>query len=194
MVWLVGSTSYVVYFYDPAAGWMTLDIAAGPQGPTGPAGPTGTQGTQGATGPQGAQGPVGPAGTPGGMGDLVAPAWQDASGLVQSPWQIVPGSQVRSMIDPWGRCQLGGEIFYPGGNPPDNSPMMLCPLGTVPSQAMTLVTVEDVIPARFYRVNVRTDGVICLRYPNSQTTGQVFLDGLSWVFTYASDQPTLIGG
>lgn len=189
MVWLVGTTSYTVHFYDPVAGWMTLNIAAGPQGPTGPAGPTGTQGSQGATGPQGEQGPVGPSGTSGDMGNLVAPAWQDVSMRVQVPWQIVPGSQVRAMIDPWGRCQLGGEIFYPGGSPPDDSIMMVCPVGTIPSQNVTLVVVEDVNPARFYRVDIKTDGMIHLRYPVSQTTGQIFLDSLSWVFTYASDAP-----
>jgi collagen triple helix repeat protein len=183
MVWLVGTTSYVVYFYDPVAGWMTLNIAAGPQGPTGPAGITGTQGPQGATGPQGAQGPVGPPGTPGGMGNLIAPTWTDVSSRVQVPWQVVPGSQVRYLIDAWKRCQLSGEIYYPGGSPPDDSPMMVCPVGSIPSQTVSLVAVEDVNPARFYRVDIRTDGMIHLRYPTHQTTGQIFLDSLSWITT-----------
>ena len=61
MVWLVGTTSYVVYWWNGTA-WQTLNVATGPQGPVGPAGPTGAQGPQGAAGPTGAQGPVGPTG------------------------------------------------------------------------------------------------------------------------------------
>ena len=60
MVWLVGITSYVVYYYDTIIGWQVLDIASGPQGPPGPPGSAGDPGAQGAVGPIGAQGAVGP--------------------------------------------------------------------------------------------------------------------------------------
>lgn len=182
-VWLVGTTSYVVHFYDPVAHWMTLNIAAGPQGATGGQGATGLQGPQGATGATGAQGPVGAQGPPG--ANPTAPTWQDYSTGLASPWQIVPRSLVSYLHDPWGRCQLRGEIFLPGGNPIDGSLLMPCPPGTTPHQDMTVMAVEDVIPARFYRIEIGTDGNIRLRFPLSNTTGQLFLDSVSWITSTA---------
>ena len=85
-VWLVGTTSYVVYWWNGTA-WQTLNMAAGPQGPPGPAGPTGPAGPQGAVGPTGAQGPVGATGATGGMDQLLPASWQDASSLLVTPWK-----------------------------------------------------------------------------------------------------------
>ena len=185
MVWLVG-TPPVVWFYDPVAGWMVLDIAVGPQGPPGPSGAPGAQGNQGATGPVGAQGAVGPAGTPGGMQDLVPPGWNDLNPFIASPWKVVPASNARYLVDAWGRCQLAGEIYYPGGNPRDGSAMVQCPPLTYPSENVTVTAVEDVIPARYYRVDIGIDGYVRLRFPATNTTGQVFLDGVSWITSAAA--------
>lgn len=184
MVWLVGTpptVPYVVWFYDSIQGWMTLDLAVGPQGIPGPTGPTGPQGIQGPTGPQGAQGPVGPQGVPGGMGNLIAPAWQDLTPNLAAPWKAVPGSSVQFLVDAWGRCQLAGEVFYPGANPRDGSIILQCPAGTSPAVNVTVVAVEDVIPARFYRIDIGSDGNIRLRFALTSTTGQVFLDSVSWI-------------
>ena len=183
MVWLVGTTSYVVWYYSaPASGWLTLNIASGPQGPPGSMGPTGNIGGQGVAGPQGPQGPLGPQGAPGGMSDLVQPGWVDASMYLASPWQVVPGSGVFSVTDAWGRCSLMGEIYFPGGNPGDGVPIMACPPSTTPQfQNITTLAVEDVIPARVYRVDIRTDGNIYLRFPALNTTGQLFLDSITWM-------------
>jgi hypothetical protein len=181
LVWLVGTNSYVVYYHDPVAGWLALNIATGPQGPNGIPGPTGQQGLQGAVGPRGAQGPVGPTGAPGSMGQLVPPQWQDFSVLITAPWKIVPGSQAHFMVDAWGRCQLLGEVYFPGGSPPDGSIMAQCPPGTVPALTTTVTAVEDVVPAQFYRVDVSTDGNIRLRFPPRTSSGQVFLDAISWI-------------
>jgi hypothetical protein len=181
MVWLVGTTSYVVYWWNGTA-WQTLSMAAGPQGPPGPIGPIGSAGTQGATGPTGAQGPVGPAGIDGGMGQLIQPTWVDGTSLLTSPWQPVAGSTVQYIIDPWGRCSLWGEVFYPGGNPPDDSAIMQIPPGMTPTiQDVTLPVMEDTNPARVYRVDVRTTGNIVLRFPALNTTGKLFLDSITWM-------------
>jgi hypothetical protein len=67
MVWLVGTTSYVVYWWNGTT-WQTLNIAAGPQGPPGTTGATGPAGPQGVIGPAGAQGPTGPQGATGAAG------------------------------------------------------------------------------------------------------------------------------
>jgi hypothetical protein len=115
------------------------------------------------------------------MDDLVRPSWQDGSSLLVSPWLIVPGSVLQFIVDAWGRCQLGGEIYFPGGNPPEDSVMLQCSSGTAPAHDVSLVAVEDVVPARFYRIDVRSDGSIHLRFANRVTTGQVFLDSLSWI-------------
>jgi len=183
MVWLVGTVTYQVYYYDATAGWVTLDIAEGPQGPPGVQGPMGPQGVQGAVGPTGEQGPVGATGATGGMDQLVKPVWHDASSLLISPWKPVPSIQqgVRYLIDAWGRCQLSGEIFYPGGDFNEGVPIMQCPPGTTPTQNWVLPAIEDVIPARVYRVDIRTDGNIYLQFPLLNTTGQLFLDSLSWM-------------
>lgn len=180
MVWLVGTTTYQVWFHDPTAGWQQLNVAAGPQGPPGPQGVTGGQGVQGATGPTGAQGQSGPPGPQGSMGQLIPPQWQPLLTLL-SPWHPAPGSTIRYLVDAWGRCQLGGEVYYQGGNPPDSSMLMTLPTGTIPTQNVSLVAVEDVIPARFYRIDVGTDGSVRLHHPNTNTTGQIFLDSLSWM-------------
>ena len=182
MVWLVGTTSYLVYYYDPVAGWITLNIASGPQGPPGADGPPGV-GSPGPQGPVGAQGAVGPIGPQGTMDDLTPPSWLDLTPYVNSPWQPVPGSDVLYLVDAWGRCQLAGEIFYPGGNPTDGSSMLACPPFTTPSQSVTVVAVEDVTPARYYRVDISPDGDVALRFPNLNTTGQIFLDSVSWMTT-----------
>jgi hypothetical protein len=180
MVWLVGTTGYVVYWWNGTT-WQTLDITVGPQGPPGPQGIPGV-GDQGATGPTGAQGPVGPPGPPGGMGSLVQPTWVDASPFLASPWRAVTGSSVRYAVDAWATCWLGGEIYFPGGNPTDNTRIMACPPGTTPPvQSITTFAVEDVIPARMYRVDIRTDGNIYLRFPALNTTGQLFLDSITWM-------------
>jgi hypothetical protein len=115
------------------------------------------------------------------MGQLVAPQWQDFSVLVTAPWKIMPGSQSHFLVDAWGRCQLTGEVYYPGGNPPDGSIMAQCPPGTIPALTTTLVATEDVTPARFYRVDIGTDGNIRLRFPLRTSSGQVFLDSVSWI-------------
>ena len=180
-VWLVGTTTYVVYFYDSIVGWMTLNMAAGPQGVQGPTGPQGQQGIQGAIGPTGAQGPVGPVGPEGTLASITVPQWQDLSGNLVSPWKIVPSSSLLFFINPWGRCQLSGEIYYPGGNPPDGSIMIQCPAGTVPSQNSVSPAVADTNPAQFYRVDVGSDGNIRLRYPTLNNAGQLFLDNVSWI-------------
>jgi hypothetical protein len=85
------------------------------------------------------------------------------------------------MIDTWGRVQLKGELYYPNGSPPDGSVMLQCPTNTHPSQTFTLIATEDVTPARFYRVDVMPDGTVRLKFPLRNTTGQIFLDGLTWV-------------
>lgn len=175
MVWLVGTTTFQVYWWNGTA-WQVLNLGAGPQGPTGPAGPTGATGPQGVIGPTGAQGPVGstgPAGT-----TPAPPIWQALPQLV-APWEEVPGSVCQYMLDAWGRCTLRGEVYYPGGNPKDQSAIAICPAGA-PTAVTTNFAVEDVIPARVYRVDVETDGKLYLRFPALNTTGQLFLDGISW--------------
>jgi hypothetical protein len=180
MVWLVGDPP-VVYYYDSVYAWQTLDITAGPQGPTGVDGAPGPTGSQGTVGPTGPQGPVGPTGAAGTMSDLVMPQWEDLTPLLVAPWQGVPGSTLRFLTDAWGRCQLGGEVYFPGGNPPDNSIMLQCPTSTAPTHNVTLVAVEDFTPARFYRIDVGTDGNIRLRFPTQNTSGQLFLDSITWM-------------
>lgn len=180
-VWLVGTTSYVVHFYDATTGWQVLNIAAGPPGPPGPPGAAGTQGQQGPQGPSGAQGNTGMQGAPGDMTTLVPPAWQDFTANLVNPWKPVPGSSVEYMIDAWGRCQLRGEIYFSGGDPSDLSIMATCPPTTTPNETVTLLAVEDVTPARGYRVDVGPDGNIRLRFPLLNSTGKLFLDSLSWV-------------
>lgn len=189
MVWLVG-TPPVVYYYDPATGWMTLDIAVGPQGPAGTTGNAGSPGSQGAVGPAGPAGAVGPAGPPGGMQDLIPPDWNDLTSYIVSPWEPVPYSRVMYLVDAWGRCQLAGEIFYPNGNPPDGSTMIQCPPLTAPSNPTTLSAVEDVIPARSYRVDILPSGYAELRFPALNTTGQIFLDNLAWYSAVGPPEPT----
>lgn len=180
-VWLVGTDTYTVYYYNVDT-WMTLDIVTGPEGPAGLPGPIGPQGLQGAVGPTGAQGPVGPTGAPGGMDDLVQSAWLDASMLLAAPWQVVPGSSMFYITDPFGRCSLMGEISYPGGNPRDGTLIMACPPGTAPQfQSLAAFAIEDVIPARTYRVDINMDGNIYLRFPAMNTTGQLFLDSVTWM-------------
>lgn len=192
MVWLVGTpptVPYAVWYYNPALvgtgtdpdGWQELDIAVGPQGIDGPTGPAGAAGPQGATGPTGAQGPVGPTGAGGGMADLVSPVWYDLTTNITAPWRVVPGSTAQYLVDAWGRCQLAGEVYFPGSSPPEGSIILTCPTNTVPANNVTVVAVEDVIPARFYRVDIGTDGNIRLRFPLSNTTGQLFLDSVSWM-------------
>jgi hypothetical protein len=181
MVWLVGTTSYVVHYYNTQTGWQILNIASGPQGPPGQAGATGLTGGQGVAGPAGQQGPVGPQGAPGNMGTLVKPAWQSASSLLTSPWATVSGSTISYLIDGWGRCQLRGEVYFPGGNPVDGTAIMACPPSTTPTQNTYLLAIEDVIPARVYSVEIGTDGNIRLQSPSLNTTGQLFLDNLSWM-------------
>jgi len=180
MVWLVGISDYVVYFYDTQTGWMTLDMVPGPQGPPGQPGGMGFQGGQGVPGPAGPQGATGPAGPPGNMGTLIRPSWQPLLTLV-SPWSVSPGSTVQFLVDAWGRCQLQGQIYFQGGNPTDDSLIMTCPPNTAPSQDFHLVTLENVIPARVYRVDVQADGNIYLRFPALNTTGQLYLDSISWI-------------
>lgn len=180
MVWLVGTTTYTVHYYNTQTGWMTLPIASGPQGPPGQAGAVGLTGGQGVAGPAGPQGEVGPAGPPGQMATLIQPPWQDGTSLLASPWIAATGL-ISYLIDPWGRCQLRGEAIFPAGNPNDDTIIMACPPGTTPTQTTVQFAVEDVIPARVYRVNVSTDGNIYLRYPAQNTTGQVILDSVSWM-------------
>jgi hypothetical protein len=115
------------------------------------------------------------------MDQLVPPVWQDGGSLLLAPWRNVPGSSTTYLIDAWGRCQLHGEVYYPNTDPPDATPIMMCPLGTTPTQDYTQVAVEDCEPARMYRVDIRTDGRIYLRYPALNTTGQLFLDNISWI-------------
>jgi len=181
-------TGYEVWYYDKdldttgnPLGWQELKIASGPQGPPGATGPTGVAGIQGVVGPTGAQGPVGPPGPQGGMAQLIPPVEQDASSLLISPWQVLPSSSVVFWVDAWNRCQLHGEVYYPNGNPGDYSAIMQCPPGTVPAFVWTLSAVEDVIPPRMYRVDVHPDGNIYLRFPPTGSTGQIFLDNISWI-------------
>jgi hypothetical protein len=117
------------------------------------------------------------------MEDLVAPVWNDLTPFISPPWLPMPESEVQYLVDAWGRCQLAGEIFYPGGNPPDGSEMIECPPGTAPSSTVTVMAVEDVIPARYYRVDINNinGGLVELRYPALNTTGQIFLDSVSWI-------------
>lgn len=192
-VWLVGPMAggtYQVWYWDQAIttgnGWQELDVASGPQGPQGPAGNAGIAGQQGAIGPTGPQGPPGTQGPSGGMADLIAPQWQDISGLIQSPWQEVPGSRLLFMQDAWGRCQLRGELFLPGSNPQDQSVMLNVPTGTAPSDITTVMCAEDVIPARSYRVDVGKDGTVSLRFPAMNTTGLIFLDAVTWIAAAAA--------
>jgi hypothetical protein len=122
------------------------------------------------------------------MQDLVAPSWADLTPFIASPWRPVAGSEVKYLVDAWGRCQLAGEIVYPNGNPPDGSVMLQCPPLTYPSSPVTMPAVEDVIPARYYRVDISPGGNIELRFPALNTTGQIFLDSVSWIT--ATPQPT----
>jgi hypothetical protein len=115
------------------------------------------------------------------MAQLVAPAWQDLTPDLVAPWEAVASSSVDFLVDAWGRCQLAGEIFLPGGNPTDGSIMLTCPAGTTPAHNVTVMATEDVIPARFYRIDIGTDGNIRLRFPLTNTTGQLFLDSVSWI-------------
>jgi hypothetical protein len=110
----------------------------------------------------------------------VKPSWQDATSLLANPWVEV-GAPSSYLIDGWGRCQLRGEISYPGGNPVDYTVLMDCPPGTTPTQSVSLPAIEDVNPARVYRVEVNADGKIYLRSPALNTTGQLFLDSVSWM-------------
>jgi len=176
MVWLIGTTSYVVYWWNGTA-WQTLNMSAGPQGPSGPAGPTGTAGSQGVVGPTGAQGPVGPTGPAGTTPST--PTWQALTLL--SPWVAITNSKIEYMLDAWGRVQLRGEVYYPGGNPSDMTVIADCPTNTTPTQTVTVPAIEDVIPARVYRVDVDIDGKIYLRFPAGNSTGQLFLDSVSWM-------------
>jgi len=173
MVWLVGTTSYVVYWWNGTA-WQTLNIASGPQGPFGPTGATGGAGPQGVIGPTGAQGPAGATGPTGTT--PASPIWQPLTTLV-SPWTAL--TTIQYLSNAWGQVRLRGEVSFPGGNPSDQSIIATCPVAA-PKQTTTLFTVEDVIPARVYRVDVNTDGRIYLRFPALNTTGQLFLDGISW--------------
>lgn len=181
MVWLVGVNVYTVFFYDAVAGWITLDMVSGPQGPPGSAGQPGYPGVQGAIGPRGPQGAVGPPGPQGDPGVLVPPPWKDLSPFVVYPWLPVPGSFLEYTVDSWGRCQLHGEVYYPAGNPQDNVLILKCPPGTTPTQDFGLVALEDVGPTRVYRVDVRTDGNMYLRFPPTNSTGQLILDNVSWL-------------
>jgi hypothetical protein len=189
-VWLVGTTSYVVMYYDwTAQAWIQLAMAAGPQGIQGYQGYPGAPGPQGAVGPQGPQGDTGPQGPPGGMEDLVAPMWSDLNTFVQTGWAAVDTSQMLWLKDAWGRVQLKGEVTYLGGSPPDGVPIMQCPPGTVPTTPFSLVAVEDVAPARFYRIDVSTDGYIRLRFPLANSTGHLFLDALNWMASVPAPPP-----
>jgi len=114
------------------------------------------------------------------MDQLLPASWQDASSLLVTPWKALPGSLISYSLDGFGRCQLRGEVYFQGGNPGDASIIMTCPPGTTPTQNATLAAIEDVIPTRVYRVDVRTDGNIVLRFPVPQSTGQLFLDSLIW--------------
>jgi hypothetical protein len=115
------------------------------------------------------------------MGDLVAPQWLDATALVMPPFLPVPQSKIQYMVDAWGRVQLHGEIGYQGGNPGDGVVIMQCPSGTTPPNPVTVMAVEDVAPARMYRVDVQTDGNLYLRFPVPHSTGLMFLDNISWM-------------
>jgi hypothetical protein len=115
------------------------------------------------------------------MGQLVRPTWSDASTLLVAPWRVLGGSNVDYLVDAWGRVQLRGEVYLSGGNPQDGSIIMACPAGTTPTQKVVVPAVEDVIPARAYRVEIGTDGNIRLRFPAMNTTGQLFLDSVSWM-------------
>jgi hypothetical protein len=114
------------------------------------------------------------------MQDLIPPTWNDLTPYLISPWQVVSHSTIQYLIDAWGRIQLAGEIFYPGGNPPDGSQMIQCPPTTIPPNPVTVMAVEDVIPARYYRLDITSAGSIELRFPLLNTTGQVFLDSVTW--------------
>jgi hypothetical protein len=115
------------------------------------------------------------------MQDLVPPTWNDLTPYIAGAWSPVPGSNVQYLIDAWGRVQLAGEIFYPGANPMDGSVILQCPPLTYPANPVTVLAVEDVIPARFYRIDILPNGSIELRFPATNTTGQVFLDSISWM-------------
>jgi hypothetical protein len=115
------------------------------------------------------------------MQDLIAPQWNDLTPYIISPWQAIPSSQVLYLVDAWGRCQLTGEIFFPNGNPTEGSAMIQCPPLTAPTNPTTVVAVEDVIPARYYRLDILPSGYVELRFPALNTTGQVFLDSVSWI-------------
>jgi hypothetical protein len=117
------------------------------------------------------------------MGDLIPPSWQDLTPNLEAPWQVVPGSSVQFLVDPWGRCQLAGEVYYPGANPLEGSIILTCPASTSPSATRTVLAAEDVIPARYYRIDIGTDGNVRLRFPGSSTSGQLFLDTVSWIIT-----------
>jgi len=177
MVWLIGTTSFQVYWWNGSA-WEVLNLGAGPQGPTGPAGSTGAAGPQGVVGPTGAQGPVGATGAAG--ANPPTPQWQ-ALPEIESPWTEMPGSTCQFLYDGWGRVQLRGEVYFPGGNPPDMSLITMCPSNAgPPTETTTCFAVEDVVPARVYRVEVNADGRILLRFPALNTTGNLFLDTVSW--------------
>jgi hypothetical protein len=130
------------------------------------------------------------------MNTLIAPQWVDLTPQLVTPWKAVPGSQLQWMVDAWGRAQLAGEVYYPGGNPPDRSVIFQCPPGTIPVQTRTVTVVEDVVPARFYRVDINIDGSIRLRFPLANSTGQLFLDNVSWIVPMGTSptQPPPAGG
>jgi len=115
------------------------------------------------------------------MASLVPPGWNNLNSSILAPWAALDSAQMLWMKDTWGRVQLKGELTYSGGDPPDGSPMLLCPAGTAPSYPFSLVAVEDVIPARFYRIDVGTDGNVRIRYPLAHSTGHVILDSITWV-------------
>jgi hypothetical protein len=79
-----------------------------------------------------------------------------------------------------GEVRLRGEIQFPGGSPLDTTPIFSCPAGTTPSQLAMLLAIEDVNPARSYRVDIGVDGVGRLRYPERSTSGSLILDPLCW--------------
>jgi len=97
------------------------------------------------------------------------------------------------LVDAWGRCQLAGEIFFPGGNPVEGSQMLACPPSTTPNNPVTVLAVEDVIPARSYRVDILPTGYIELRFPTTTTTGQVFLDTVAWWISPQMPPPAPVG-
>ena len=180
-VWLVGTTSYVTYYHTPS-GWQQLTSVSGPQGPQGPQGIVGPMGLQGPAGSTGAQGVIGPPGPATLAPPPPLPGWNDLTPYVLLPWKVMPGIRTEFMLTLTGYCRLRGEVFFPGGSPLDNSQIFSCPANVTPSlQVLGLMACEDVVPARFYRVDVGTDSTARLRFPLANTTGQMILDGLSWM-------------